>query len=40
VEDWEERPPPIARRKLAKIGKMTPEEEERFQTNMLAHRSP
>jgi len=28
MEDWEERLPPIARRKLARIGKMTPQEQE------------
>ncbi len=31
MEDWEERLPPIARRKLARIGKMTPEEQERIE---------
>ena len=30
MEDWEERLPPIARRRLARIGKMTPEEQERI----------
>lgn len=31
MEDWEERLPPIARRKLARIAKMTPEEQERIE---------
>lgn len=31
MEDWEERLPPIARRRLARIGKMTPEEQERIE---------